>query len=278
MGLFLSKLGMKQKYHLISSIISMSLTCVLLIFVCLAWYVSNKEAKTTGVNSSIIAKNDLIDSVEYYEVNSYDATNSKFIFEKLEESDKVDDVFEMGTYNPLLSDSYPQRLVVINLKDTYTIQLTAKTHATSYLAENIKIDDEYVLTKEGPNSLTSVIGFYLLDINSVENTIIEDDEGNEKEGLATPSTSIDSNNELYFANPETDTIVTSLNLIEESITTDKIYILLDYYEESIEHIYSENIGNPALDPSTDADNTDIHKDDIKYTCDFYFVVKEVSNE
>ena len=173
---------MKQKYHLISSIISMAITSVLLIVVCLAWYVTNKEAYVTGVTGSIVEDNPIIESVEYYEATG--KANEGFTFTKMASNKSI----EMGTYNPLDSASYPQRMIAITVREDITsINITVKTRATSYLGSTIKdANDNFILSKDEPNSLTSVIGFYVPTAVSIT------------EDVATAT--ISKEDEMYFVN------------------------------------------------------------------------------
>ena len=56
-----------------------------------------------------------------------------------------------------------------------------------------------------------------------------------------------------------DMITTPISLTEQIPANSKtIYVLLDYYAESLEYIYSENIGNAVLDQDID----------LEYTSDF----------
>lgn len=248
--------NMKQKYHLISSIISMTITSVLLIVVCLAWYVTNKEAYVTGVTGSIVEDNPIIESVEYYEATG--KANEGFTFTKMASNKSI----EMGTYNPLDSASYPQRMIAITVREDITsINITAKTRATSYLGSTIKdANDNFILSKDEPNSLTSVIGFYVPTAVSIT------------EDVATAT--ISQEDEMYFVDADNDSIVFTLDLGTINPINHIVYIILDYYEDSIEHIYSENIGNSALDYVGEPTDDNPHINDIEYECDFYFMLKE----
>lgn len=248
---------MKQKYHLISSIISMTITSVLLIVVCLAWYVTNKEASVTGITGSIVEATPLIEKVEYYEATA--KTSTSFTFTKSNDADSI----EMGTYNPLDSELCPQRMIAITLKSgVSSVNISVKSRATSYLGATIKDGEgNFILSKDNPNSLTSVIGFYIPTAVSVDD-----------EGVVT--TTIDSSDEKYFVNATTDEMITNLDLGDVTPKENVVYIILDYYEDSIEHIYSENIGNSALDYVGEPTAEKPHINDIKYECDFYFMLKE----
>lgn len=228
---------------------------MLLVFLCLAWYVTNNEAKTSGVKGSIVDKEDLIENVEYYKISNKNEASGVITYTFGEIDNTPNGKIEMGAYNPLSSTVYPQRLMVITLKKQYRINMNAISSASDYLG-NVEL-------KKENNSLTSIIGFYYLP------TITTDSNGKPL------NTSIDTSEEkLVFADTEKNVISKSVTLIERSALTDKLYVLIDYYEESIEHIYSLNIGNDVLNPDGSGDEGDEHKDDIKYICDFYFTLKE----
>ena len=235
----------------------MAVTSVLLIVVCLAWYVTNKEAYVTGVTGSIVEDNSIIEGIEYYEATAQTATS--FTFTKLENTSGT---VEMGTYNPLDSASYPQRMLAITIREDVTsVVITAKTKAISYLGNTIKDSEgNFILSKDEPNSLTSVIGFYIPSAVSIV------------DGIATATISEDD--EQYFVNVDDDTMVYTLELGTIKPINNVVYIILDYYEDSIEHIYSENIGNTALDYVGEPTEENPHINDIEYECDFYFLLKE----
>lgn len=252
--------GMKQKYHLISSIISMALTGVLLICVCLAWYVTNKEATASGVIGNVIDKEDLVDKIEFYEITGKNEAGT--VFTVGQNVTNADNTVEMGAYNPLFGAT-PQRLMVITLKSEKKISIEAQTKASYYLgAKESGSDNELLqpLEKTG-NSLTSVIGFYYLT-----NITLSSD-------IPTQVELTDASDKKVFADINANEITSKITIASSTETTNRIYILLDYYEESIEHIYSLNIGNDNLNPS--GDSMEEHADDIQYSCDFYFLLKEV---
>lgn len=235
----------------------MAVTSVLLIVVCLAWYVTNKEAYVTGVTASIVEATPLVESVEYFEATSKTATS--FTFTKMNSSSSE---IEMGTYNPLDSELCPQRMIAITLKEGVSAaSITAKTRATSYLGATIKDSNgDFILSKDNDNSLTSVIGFYIPSAISIEDGSI--------------TATISANEEKYFVDATTDEMVSVIDLGRVSANNRVIYIILDYYEDSIEHIYSQNIGNSALDFVGEPTIDNPHINDIKYKCDFYFMLKE----
>lgn len=252
--------GMKQKYHLISSVVSMTLTGVLLVCVCLAWYVTNKEATASGVIGNVVDKEDLVDKIEFYEITGKNAAGT--VFTVGENITNADNTVEMGAYNPLFGAT-PQRLMVITLKSEKNVLIEAQTKASYYLGSK-KSDSSndllQPLEKTG-NSLTSVIGFYYLtDITLSSN-------------IPTQIKIADTSDKKVFADINANEITSKITIGSTAEATNRVYILLDYYEESIEHIYSLNIGNDNLNPS--GDSSEEHADDIQYSCDFYFLLKEV---
>lgn len=248
---------MKQKYYFYSSILSMMLTAVLLVFVCLAWYVTNKEAEANGIVGHIVKNEELIDSVEYFKSNQKDESGN-LVF-----NTKITSEIEMGSYNivnELDSEGfYPQRLIAIHLKKAARVKVEATTSATRYLGAEAKDGDEWILKKEG-NSLSSVISFYIPSVSVDGDTI---------------TTTFSEEDRKSFVDLDTRELQKNITLSEATMV-DTVYIVMDYFPESIEYIYSINLGNDAaLNPDTDPTNP--HAEDVSYdVCDFYFSIKGAS--
>lgn len=230
---------MKQKYHLISSVISMFLTCVLLIFVCLAWYVTNQEADAGGVSGSIVERTTIIENIQYYKVLSKTEENDTTNLTLGTASSSLD----MESYDTL-SSTITSVLIEIELVDNAVVSAFEFTTKAA----------EYNTTlSETGNSLSSIIQFSYLASGT-------------RTGAAFSYAAADLNYHNFVDFTEGTGGITGAELHKNPISLvdslpqgcTVIYILLDYYAESLEHIYSENIGNEVLDKDID----------LEYTSDF----------
>lgn len=243
---------MKSYSNLILSVVSLVLTTFLLVFVCLAWYSSNTTVHVNGVNGGVVDRSGLSPTITYYRVTFDESTNVYKI-----NGDGITDLdgnpsLQMQPYDPLLS-TRTEILVEITLDEDTTVQLDCITKASTYLGETIQDSTGAFVLKATGNSLTSVVNFSNVDMNVEDKTF-----------------QVVSNSEKKFFNMENAQLIgSSLELINTQTVGKKIYILLNYDAESIEHIYSLNIGNPALD------SVDTAVSGISYKCDFYFTLEEV---
>lgn len=262
----------KQKYNLISSIISLSVTSLLLVFICLAWYSTNKNASVTGgsVGTAFIEEEDsesLVTLVEYYYVESISSSTYTI-------GDKIDGYntgLEMGSYDALSGDPYHLLLKVVlgnsNLSITANINksfyenssyanlITTEDNATKYrfLGSTDSNNVPYYEIQHEDNPLSSIIGFYYItDVVDNQFTITDENQ------MATFSQKSGNTYEDYL-----DDNITIKSDTGEDTT---VYILFAYEEGAIEDIYSANLGSKNLEPTEDETND--HWKDIEYICDF----------
>lgn len=244
---------MKQKYHFYSSIISMILTSVLLVFVVLAWYVTNKEATASGINGMIADLSELVDSVDYYLIDGkqVSGTSTTFTIGQKVQPTQNKPTIDMGPYDAMDAISTPQCLMAIRLNSDASV---SKIHIDA-TADREETTDAPRLTLTG-NALSFVIAMY------IPTTVSE----------ANKTLTVDTTKMLSFAveNTNSDRIdydfLNNISLGDITPMNNTVYILFDYNTDAIEYIYSENIGNSVLD--SDEQN-------IEYNCDFRFWVKGV---
>lgn len=266
---------MKQKYHLISSIVSMCLTSILLVFIVLAWYVVNQEASVNSISGSTAMieedSESMIVSVEYYYIESIEG-NTYTIGDSIP---GLSSNFELKSYNAL-SDNPHQILLKINLNQS-NLAIEAKINDSKVddvLEENVGGVKKYIFSgatndsnepikkieKEG-NQLSSIISFYY--IANVKNNQF---------------TIPDTQEEISFVQEEGETFNKYLNdtvtICSNTEDNDAVYIMFDYVEGAIEHIYSINLGSEALNPSEDKTNP--HWMDVEYICDFTISLSKAS--
>lgn len=266
---------MKQKYHLISSIVSMCLTSILLVFIVLAWYVVNQEASVNNISGSTAMieedSESMIVSVEYYYIESIEG-NTYTIGDSIS---GLSSNFELKAYNAL-SDNPHQILLKINLNhDNLAINAKitdSKVHndlkttvdgVTKYIYLGA-VNDSNKPIKEimhKGNQLSSIISFYY--ITNVENNQF---------------TIPDSQEEISFVQEEGESYNKYLNdnltICDDTGSNDAVYIMFDYVEGAIEDIYSINLGSDQLNPSEDL--SDDHWMDVEYICDFKISLSKAS--
>lgn len=275
----------KQKYNLISSIISLSVTSLLLVFICLAWYSTNKNASVTGGSASIISTESegYITDIRYYKVGHIDGEGN-YIIEKDAEGNAVEVTsrpVEMGSYDSLMGSTHHVLMKVVlnstNLKISATTNTSLKDASGKplFLGATTTIDSKTVAINEiqkTGNSISSVIKFHYIPSTSVSLDSSNHVSQFTLEGSsnATFVKSTGSGNNIVYDNNLKESIV----LCEGTGNVDVIYILLDYDTEAIQYIYNVNLGSENLNPSDD--DTDEHWDDVGYTCDFKMTVEEVS--
>ena len=265
----------KQKYNLISSIISLSVTSLLLIFICLAWYTTNKNAKVTGGTASIISSKSegYITDIRYYKVGQID-NDGNYLIEKDAEGNAVEVTsrpVEMGSYDSLLGSTHHVLMKVVlnspNLKISATTNTSLKDENGKplFLGATTIVDSRTV-------AISSVIKFHYIPSTSVTLDSSNNVSQFTLEGSsnATFVSSTGSGNNIVYDN----NLKPSITLCEETGNVDVIYILLDYDTDAIQYIYNVNLGSENLNPSDD--ETDEHWEDVEYTCDFKMTVEEVS--
>lgn len=271
----------KQKFNLISSIISLAVTSLLLVFICLAWFVTNKEATANGLTASTAIiepeTESLVAKVEYYYVENVSG-NSYTIGEKY---DGLTSNLEMGAYDALSGEPYHLLLKVV-LNQT-NLEIAANINSLFYNDpnySNLVTEDEagkpkyrflgssdednipYREIQHKGNPLSSIIGFYYIT-NVVDNqfTISDDNQ---------MATFVQKSGNTYE-----DLLNENISICDDTGEDPTIYILFAYEEGAIEDIYSANLGSENLEPVED--ESDEHWKDIEYICDFKISINKGGN-
>ena len=280
---------MKQKYHLISSIISMFITCLLLIFIIFAWYTQNDTVTASGISGSSanmeIESDGVVAGIKYYEIIMIDDDNNRYYYDPTMGNETINDL-ELGSYDALYGNPY-QVLIELTLKES-DLNISASIDASKILHDKLKDDTGYIYqgaidpetnrpiveVTHDQNQLSSIICFYYFD--SVNNGIGDNADMSYVEVTQ-------SNEQKSFVNQTKDgfdkylnssvTIQSSTGTVDSTTNTKTVYILFSYVEEAIEDIYSVNLGADALNPDDSQEETDPeHWDDIAYVCDFKLVI------
>lgn len=261
--------NMKQKYHLISSIISAILTSFLLVCVILAWYTSNTSVTATGItgSTSMLDPESVgnVSEVYYFDIDSVVEENGNKTYEVSNEcKGTMLSNISMGKYDALYSEAH-QILMVIKLKELTNYTVTTQTNTVSYLGSTIKDENGNFILQAENNPISSVISFVY--VNSSEVTFNQ--EIDSEYGINFPTSITTANQEQSFVEyniTRNTTFNDNLNqnlTLAENENTEYVYIILDYVEEAIEDIYSKNIGNEALNGISEYEG-----DYITYSCDF----------
>ncbi len=228
---------MKRNFKLISCILALCLNITVLIVAVYGWFISNKNV-SSSINGMVV---DSIDCV--LEFNFFDAKSVSY-----NPNGQATYTFDLSTKTTSTMNAYDQlgsrltgKLLEITFKDAINHKMTVNTSTKAYLGATIKDEDNNFCFKKENNPLSSVIMFQYVSSPSIT--------GDEL------TASMDSTSS-FVTDLENNTWESELTLTTTS--SNKAYIVLDYFEASIENLYTLNIGNPALDS----------EGNISYSCDF----------
>ena len=278
---------MKQKYHLISSVISMFITCLLLIFIIFAWYTENEVVSAGGVKGSSkiidVEPDGVVSGVKYYSIIAIE--NDKYYYNPELGNETINEL-EMGSYDALSGNPY-QILIEITLNAS-DLSINASIDRSKIVHDALKDENGIIYqgavdpTTNKPivevtrdqNQLSSIICFYYFEEvgseehDSIDMNYVQIDSSNEAKSFVQKS---DEEFDKYLNS--SITIQDGTGAVDENTNKKTVYILLSYVEEAIEDIYSSNLGNDALNPDDSLEEVDPeHWDDIAYVCDFKLTV------
>lgn len=244
-----------KKGKLVSLISLLMANMIGLSLVTFAWYTTNQRTKK-ALSDLITVKENIVKNYNFYPFSSTQrGSKTEYYFSKTPVETK-----DLGKYS-IISSGY-QVLVEIELYDYMSIDVTASTTADSYLGD-VSLNEEgkpiYTLQEKG-NSLSSIVCFYgfdythIFEANGDYQVILENSNGGKKNLV----------NDDY-----TDLIEGKKNSICTINNTNKFYVVIDYDEVSIEHVYSANIGNDITSGGGDDMTTDEEGHTyIEYVADF----------
>ncbi len=208
---------MKQRYHLISSILSLVLTAILLVCICFAWFISNKEVSVTGI------------SVSSSDGALYDISLTRY--KAIEDGDIYNIDYNTTQIDPFdILNPYSKVIYEIKFKtdvlDFDTLDMFLQTTTSTDIPGLIYDGTSYY------NYLSNVCSFSWLT-------------------KVTDGFSIDENCSNIGFSFENDTIRQTTVLVKENMTSLSlfqsngyyyIYLLFDYDTIKINRIFSYNIG------------------------------------
>lgn len=204
----------KYLLNLISSIVSLSMVIILLVFVSLAWYSQNTKASVSGV-SGVTAGADFSD----INLTRYIATETT-----------VDSVKTYSIGDEVTSSNVKSYdLIAEYSKIIYKISFN--TTKTSYsLSMTNTLDRNYTLQV---GSSTDIYYNYLSNV-AIFNVLSE----------SNSSLSVTDNNYSFNYSESSDTNRYTINILSNmtASTSNTIYLLFDYNSENINKLFSANLG------------------------------------
>lgn len=256
---------MKKRVEARVGIIFISLTLILSIFAFMllngsvAWFAENRDIDASNMSVQVKSPAQIIDSVEYYPISSISLSGNNNIYTFSSTPIDESETKSLGTFSTLVAER--QLLIKINLKAEATgARVIASSYADSYIVKN----EDTIINKDG-NSLSSVVEFY--SIANVEET---------SEGYVISSGDIQDSvsrfsdiDAEYGSIPASFSAETDIYSTPTGQTDEAIFIIVDYYEESVEYVM-DYVNNLIMDSSTDV----VAGEKINFICDFEILVLE----
>ena len=217
----------KQKYNLISSIISLTVTSFLLVFICLAWYVTNRESKASGANVNTASGGIYNISLTRYLAEKNDNETLTAEDDYYVKSTKLDDIeaSQIPTFDMLGNYSKVIYEIQFKISDIDSVSLSLETN-TEY---------NHTLASDGNggfyNYLSNVATFEKLTEVDGKLSISE----NEKYCFEFIE---DRENSVAIGEYEISSLVTSNGYYY-------IYLLFDYNVSNINTLFRYNLGTDA---------------------------------
>ena len=213
-----------------------------------AWFTSvmSQEASVGSIFAAELGS--IVSEFSYYKVDKW--AHNTLHFDK--NNSLSGDQITLKDFNSL-GNGYQVLIELTFTELSNTLTVTASTGNTSYIGLN-----ENELQPSG-NKMSNIISFHVFT------SLIEEDADGTTYYLIEPDPTTNKllEDTTYFVNDTFDGINQNLELYNASTSgaTNKLFIVLDYYDESINHIFSKNITNDAL---TSLNDTPVAFD----VCDF----------
>jgi len=222
---------LKKYRNLISSILSLFLTVFLLAFTIYGWYTSNKVVSTSGISGTVI-NTKLIDSVEYYNFKEKSTTGDTITL-TIDESATSD--LDMKKYDDISSADPTEFLIKINLTETTNVSRVTLTSKATHFIGFPNNDKPGYVTSNKNLSISSVIEFQYLPSVTIDETSVT---------YVRPT----SFKEFGY-NSTGDGLITNnqVDLLDSTVSTNVICILLNYNQDYLNDFYGNNIGNEVVE-------------------------------
>lgn len=234
-----------KKFKLITSIISLILSLCLVINLCFAWFLTNKNSKA-NTTVDVLDKVEVIEDVSFYAVSSNE--NSVITLNSLLGEGSLN--WDMSLYS-ILDDTITTTIMAFKIKSNInTLDITFKTTLTDAIYKNlinyVSSDSSSGIQSED-NSLSSILKVGLINATSVsQNTITYN--------LLSYSN---------FVNKDTFS-VSNIEYKNIDVVDNYVFISIDYDTFLIEYLYNKNLGNTNIATSVNY---------VSYKTDFSVEVK-----
>ncbi len=239
-----------------------------------AWFSSNRKANSENGGFDTTLPKTLVDKVEVFEeIKDSDGNNTYYTYNNTPNatwsssskswsySAGVTDIFGMGTYSMLSSEH--SSLILIKISDSATDSELEKFNlsvytTTDYDSSLVKYDKDtlsYNSLKNSGNPMSSVITFKFFSLTEYPDTTSSIIDFTSKKSDAT--------NGFYSLNDNTEVDESSYSTSISSglsLTTSTKYIglIIDYFGDGLQYIYSLNVGNEVLES----------EDPVTFNCDW----------
>lgn len=240
---------MKKYTNLILSTISLVVTTALLIVVLFAWYITNQQATAVGIEASIVARSNIVESVNVYSFSNVTTSNTTSTYTICAPKDMK--------YNPDFDKSPTAKLIEINfVSPSVNLTKLSSNSSSKYFPGFSDSSTSGYITDSENLSLSSVVKYTVVQNVSFSSGATT---SSGTVSFTTPSSYLNysyNDSTGVISNPVVDLIDSSLY----SITS--IYILLDFNQEAFDKLFSNNIGNVIIDEA----------DQLEYNRDFKFQI------
>ena len=240
-----------RKVHMYLSIISLFVTSLVLVMLVFGWYVTNDKATVSGINGSIMEKNDIVVSHEIYGFSEVVQNSGGTITYELEDFDEF-------RYDPDFDKSPTAILIKVNfVSPAVNLKKFTIEDYSSYFPGYSSSSTTGWITSSSGLSLSSVIKFALLS-----NVSFSGGTPNTSGGTVTFNTPTYSS----FSFNDNTGLITSRShaLISGDVNNvTNMYVIIDFDSESFEKLCSNNIGNTVFESVGE----------LSYTTDFKFQIE-----
>ena len=238
----------------ISLALILSILALILLNGSTAWFAENNDIVANNASINVNSPGKLIESVEYYPISSISLSGNNNIYTFSASQIPKDQPKMLGTFSALVANR--QLLIKINLKAGVTgARVIAQSSGDTYIVKN----KDTVINKNG-NPLSSVVEFYSIanvDKNEDGEYVIS---GSDIKGSVKRFSDIDSSYGVIPASfsPEIEVYSTP-----NGNTDNSIFIIVDYYEESLEYVL-DFVSGLIADQKTDV----VAGATVNFVCDF----------
>ena len=254
---------MLKLIHSRASVLLVALTLILSIFAfCLlngsvAWYANNDKVSGRNMNVEVKTKTDdeLVKGIDFYSISSVTLSGDNNIYTFNPTAIAENDSKTLGAYSSIVAER--QLLIKITLNKDFTrARVDAATETEQYVVDSISSMTQLT------NPLSSVVEFYA--VNAVTTT----DDG----AYVVSSADMNSAERFAILTEQSGNTVTdfdkdiSLGYISATEHDHAIFVMIDYYEDSIKYVL-ESVLNSSDQNTSIKLNTD-----LGFVCDFTLIV------